>query len=297
MGCRAGVREPPVVTIAMPVLNASRTISTAIHSVLQQTLHNWELLVIDDGSADGTESIVHGYRDPRIRLIRDGERRGVPERLNQAIRLARGEFVARMDADDICYPTRLEVQLGFLHRNPEVDLVGSWILVFRDRGRPLGKRVAPSDHASLFRLLRWVPIPHPTFFGRRQWFLQHPYLAGTRNFEDQFLLLSSHHESRFAVLPRVLLGYREPPLLLRKQARYRLSYVRAFPMLTDALGVRPASILVASQMGKLLMDSMLLLLGREDLLLQRRQVPLTGTELDEWEAVRRAVSYPHGTLG
>jgi len=297
MGFRTAVKEPPVVTIAMPVLNASRTLATAIRSILQQTLHRWELLVIDDGSTDATESIVRSYRDPRIRLVRDGEHRGVPHRLNQAIQLARGEFIARMDADDICYPTRLGVQMAFLRRNPDVDLVGSWILVFRGRGMPLGKRVAPSEHASLFRLLRWVPIPHPTFFGRRQWFLRHPYLPGASNFEDQFLLLSSHHESRFAVLPKILLGYQEPPLLVRKQVRYRMSYVRAFPILADALGVSPASILVASQMGKLLIDSILLLLGREDLLLQRRQVPLTGMELGEWEAVRRAVSSPHGTLG
>ena len=119
-----------MVTIAMPVCNAAATILAAIRSMQLQTWRDWELLVIDDGSTDATVSLVAGLQDPRVRLIVGGGNRGLAARLNQAISLSRAPLIARMDADDIAYPARLEAQVEFLQREPGCDLAGCGVLIF-----------------------------------------------------------------------------------------------------------------------------------------------------------------------
>src|SRR5688500_12313854 len=98
----------PLVTIAMPVRNAAGTIRTAIRSIMQQTLSSWELLVIDDGSTDDSAWAARDLGDDRVAVLADGRREGLPARLNQAAAIGRGRYFARMDADDISYPERLE---------------------------------------------------------------------------------------------------------------------------------------------------------------------------------------------
>ena len=97
---------PPVVSVIMSMRNSAPTVGAAVRSVLMQTLRDWELIVIDDGSSDRSGSIVEGFHDERIRLIHEFSSAGLAVRLNQAVALARGEFIARMDADDICFPER-----------------------------------------------------------------------------------------------------------------------------------------------------------------------------------------------
>ncbi len=96
----------PLISIAMPVYNCETTVAASLRSILLQSYPRWELLVIDDGSTDATLEIVRGFQDPRIRIVADGEHRLLPCRLNQAIAMARGQFFARMDGDDIAYPAR-----------------------------------------------------------------------------------------------------------------------------------------------------------------------------------------------
>jgi len=271
----------PKVSIGMPAINAASTIGIAITSILIQDYPDWELIVIDDGSSDGTQEIVQGFGDERIRYLSDGARRGVAARMNQAVSLSRGEFFARMDADDICYQERLSSQVDFLQRRPYLSLTGSWVCVFRGEGVPLGKRGAPSQGAP-FRLTSWIPIPHPTFCGRRAWFVRNPYNDAASGFEDQFLLLTSYGRSSFAVLPRILLGYREERLRVAKQIRYRTAYFRTFPHLVKELGLLRSLVVSASHFPKLIAEIALLTLGREDVLLRHRQAPLEPGELEQW---------------
>src|SRR5205807_4384385 len=114
----------PLVSVVMTVLNGANTVGAAIRSIQLQTLQDWELIVIDNGSSDQSGAIVKGFDDPRIRLIREENTAWVAVRLNQAISASRGQFIARMDGDDICFPQRLALQVARLQEDPQVDLLG-----------------------------------------------------------------------------------------------------------------------------------------------------------------------------
>lgn len=115
-----------MISVIMPVHNAERYLPEAIESILAQTIADYEFIIVDDGSTDGTEEILHRYRlnDTRLNIIRNSERQGVTRSLNIALRHVQGEFVARQDADDFSRPTRFSEQLRFLSEHPNVDVVG-----------------------------------------------------------------------------------------------------------------------------------------------------------------------------
>ncbi|MBA3284207.1 MAG: glycosyltransferase family 2 protein, partial [Nitrosopumilus sp.] len=100
----------PKVTVLMPVYNASAYLHDAIQSILNQTFQDFEFLIIDDGSSDNSEIIIKGYKDKRIRFIKNEQNIGISATLNKGIELASCELIARMDADDVSYPKRLEKQ-------------------------------------------------------------------------------------------------------------------------------------------------------------------------------------------
>src|ERR1700686_3302238 len=114
----------PLVSVIMSMRNSAATVGAAVQSVLLQTLRDWEFIVIDNGSSDRSSSIVSGFNDGRIRLIREAPTTGLAYRLNQAVALSRGEFVARMDSDDVCFPDRLTRQVAGLQQDPRLDLLG-----------------------------------------------------------------------------------------------------------------------------------------------------------------------------
>ena len=118
----------PLVTIGLPCYNVEVTVLDTVRSVLAQTLNDWELVIVDDGSTDATLELVERIEDPRVRVLSDGVNKGRSVRLNDLHREARGKYVARMDADDLMFPQRLEKQVEFLEANPDIDLVGSGLV-------------------------------------------------------------------------------------------------------------------------------------------------------------------------
>src|SRR5260370_37503362 len=210
----------PIIRIGMPLRNSSATVARAIESVLAQQFAAWELIVIDDGSTDGTAEIVRRFADPRIRLVEHAENRGLATRLNEAVRLSMGEFFARMDGDDVMYPERLRLQHEFLQLHRDVDLVGGAVLVFRGDGIRLGMRGARRTHEQICaRPWSSFPIAHPTWTGRTAWFQNHPYPEDMIRAQDQALLRASFAGSPFATLGQIALGYREERLTLNKGVR------------------------------------------------------------------------------
>ena len=218
----------PLVSVIMSMRNSAATVGAAVRSVLRQTLRDWELIVIDDGSSDQSGAIVEGFHDERIRLVRESRSAGLAARLNQAVALAKGEFIARMDADDICFPERLARQVARLREDPHLDLVGCGAVVFASGGELIGEMPMGIDHQEIVaQPFVGFPFPHPTWCGRADWFRNNPYDSRLRYAEDQDLLLRSFRHSKLAGLNTVLLGYRQDRLALKKLLPGRATFMRS----------------------------------------------------------------------
>ena len=212
----------------MSMLDSASTVGAAVRSVLMQSLRDFELIVIDDGSSDQSSLIVEAFCDGRIRLVRESSSAGLSARLNQAVALARGEFIARMDADDICFPERLLRQVARLREDPKLDLIGCGAVVFTSAGELVGEMPIGLHHAEIVaRPFVGFPFPHPTWCGRASWFRNNPYDARLEYAEDQDLLLRSFRHSRLAGMNSVLLGYRQDRLALKKLLPGRTTFARS----------------------------------------------------------------------
>jgi hypothetical protein len=203
------MKRQPAVTVLLPAYNAQAWLDEALRSVLRQSFRDLELLIIDDGSTDGTAELVRRYADDRIRIVRHERNRGLIESLNEGIDLARGRFVARMDADDIAHPRRLERQLAFLEQRADVGICGTW---FRASGRRRQAKIRPPMHhddiaATLFFRSAFA---HPTVMFRRQFLDQNGlrYDPQAHHAEDYDLWVRARERTRLANLPEFLLEYR-----------------------------------------------------------------------------------------
>jgi len=222
------VSRPPLVSVIMSVLNGAATVGAAVRSIQMQTLQDWELIVIDNGSSDNTGSIVNGFGDSRIRLIREAPGAGLATRLNQAAALSRGEFIARMDADDVCFPERLARQIERLQQDPELDVLSCGAVVFTDHAELVGELPVGLTHCEIAaRPFVGFPFPHPTWCGRAAWFRANPYDYELMYAEDQDLLLRTFRTSKFGSLETVLFGYRQNQLDLRKLLPGRRTFIRS----------------------------------------------------------------------
>src|SRR5687768_3557201 len=156
----------------MPVFNTERYLKYALESVLAQTFEDFEFIILDDGSTDSSVHIIQEYaeNDERIRFF-PLEHRGYVSLLRRGLNHARGEFVARMDSDDICTPERFEKQVDFLRANPDVVAVGSQIVVIDPYGSKVEKPQHKLSHEEIEKELLngvgWAMV-HPTVTMRRE---------------------------------------------------------------------------------------------------------------------------------
>lgn len=203
-------RAAPLLTVAMSVLNGGKHLSLAVESIVNQSFRDWELLIIDDGSSDGSIERLRQLSDPRIRVVRDGLNKGLATRLNEAVELARGTFFARMDHDDIAHPERFSRQLSVLNADPKLDLLSTQCLTISESNEIVGiLPSAQSNEEICHAPWRGFYMPHPTWMGRLEWFRTHRYAEpGPYRCEDQDLLLRSFEQSKFAACAEILLAYR-----------------------------------------------------------------------------------------
>jgi glycosyltransferase involved in cell wall biosynthesis len=144
--------KQPAITVLLSVFNGRRYVSEAVESILAQTFRDFEFLIIDDGSTEPISELINSYRDPRIKLVRQ-ENRGLARSLNRGIKEATGEFIARMDADDVSAPRRLELQYEAISQNGDLDLVGSFFRVIDDKGEVVErKQILMDQDYRLWRL-------------------------------------------------------------------------------------------------------------------------------------------------
>lgn len=118
----------PEISILLCAYNAEVYIAKAVESTLRQTFRDFELIIIDDGSTDGTLDIIKSYQDTRITVVEDHH--DYIHSLNRGLRICRGRYIARMDADDIMEPTRLETQVALMDAHPEIAVCTSWAMAF-----------------------------------------------------------------------------------------------------------------------------------------------------------------------
>jgi glycosyltransferase involved in cell wall biosynthesis len=144
----------PRVSVLMTMFNADAYLRPAIESLLAQSYRDFELIIVNDGSTDGSAAVVEGFADPRIRPVHNEGNRGQTACLNQGLALARGEFVARQDADDLSHPDRLRRQMRFLDDHPGIALLGANAEQIDGSGRPLGRTDLPRDAPAI----RWANL-------------------------------------------------------------------------------------------------------------------------------------------
>jgi glycosyltransferase involved in cell wall biosynthesis len=198
---------PPIVTVLLPVYNGERYLREAVESILAQTFEAFELLIVDDGSTDGTEAICRSFSDPRIRVIRYEKNSGLVSALNDGIDQITTKYVARMDADDVALPERLARQLAFLESRPDIAACGSWARELVDgRLRAVMRRPTGEN----LRQTAWQPVPifHPTACLRTEVLQELRYRPEAIHAEDYDLWLRLCRDHRIDNLPAVLLHYR-----------------------------------------------------------------------------------------
>ncbi|MFC1862380.1 glycosyltransferase [Thermodesulfobacteriota bacterium] len=154
----------PKVTVLMPVYNGENYLGEAINSILNQSFREFEFLIIDDGSTDETNNIIASFKDRRIRIIENNGNIGLIASLNKGIDLAKGEFIARMDADDISLPDRLEKQIDFMNNHTDVGVLGTGFQIIDSNGIKYGLPLSfPTNHDFLqWSMYFYSPIVHPS---------------------------------------------------------------------------------------------------------------------------------------
>lgn len=200
----------PRVTVGLPFLNAERTLADAVRSVFAQTLTDWQLLLLDDGSTDGSLALARRVEDPRVRVLSDGRHRGLAARLNELAALAEAPLLSRMDADDLMHPERLARQVAWLEAHPDTDALGTGAWTMDADGTLHGKRWSDPLPATVAEVLRRELFVHPTVTFRTAFARAHPYDPGFPRAEDLALWCAIRPTARLAVIPEPLLFYREP---------------------------------------------------------------------------------------
>ena len=210
----------PKVTVLMPVYNGERYVGEAIESILAQTFTDFELLIVDDGSTDRTLSILREYarQDRRVVVLQNGSNLGLVPTLNRGLSATRGEYIARMDADDVSLPERLARQVAYMDQHPEVGVLGTNIVYIDAEGRLLNggrpKARRPMSSTLIHWMLLWrCAIYHPTVMIRRSVLEQtgFTYDPNFRHAEDRDLWTRLAKRTTIASLPDVLLHYRIRP--------------------------------------------------------------------------------------
>lgn len=234
------------VSILLPAYQAAGTVEAALRSVERQRFADWRCVVVDDGSTDDTAAIASAFasRDPRFELL-SRTHTGLVESLNAGLAFCDGDYIARMDADDVMHRDRLAAQTAWLEDHPELAAVGTWVRIF-PRGR-LGagwrayeRRINSIDSPDAVRREAFVemPIVHPTLMIRREVLAAHRYrdLGWAEDYDLILRLLAAGHD--IGVVPRRLLAWRDSPArATRADARCAMEQFTACKALVLANGI------------------------------------------------------------
>lgn len=225
----------PLLTIGIPFFNYRRYLLDAVRSIFAQTFTDWELILVDDGSTDGSIDIANSIDDPRVRVLpRDGKNLFLASRLNQIVKNAKGEYIARMDADDVSLATRLEKQIGLLRTNPNVDVVGTGSFTVDLEWNPFIVCRPPPQHAAITRhpSMHFVLL-HGSIIGKTEWFRRWKYNPHIRLAQDFDLFFRSYRYSTFANVPEPLYVIRFAGVTTKLTAKYKSVYYKSMALVLN----------------------------------------------------------------
>lgn len=217
----AAVNSAPLVSVLMSVHNCPAYVQRAMESIYQQTYGNLEFIIIDDASTDQTPAILERFKDARTRIYRNPSNLGLTKSLNIGLKLCRGKYVARMDADDISLPQRLAKQVEFLESHPDIAVVGSAYYRIDAADKPFGRREVPVDDAAIRRMLqRTCAFGHGTVMARREAILTcGGYDERFIYAQDFDLWLRMSERYKLANLPEPLYCWRSTPECISNRVR------------------------------------------------------------------------------
>ena len=196
----------------MPVYNAAKDLREAIDSILNQTYRDFEFLIVDDGSTDSSNEIICSYCDPRIQLIQNKQNVGIVDSLNIGLDVARGDYIARMDADDISLETRFSQQIALLEES-NADICGSHWLVINPKGKILSAKIVPTEKDAFTSHLAngVVPFAHGSIMLRKNFLTGHSLKYGPNKYAEDYYLWTQIFKDggRFINCNSFLYQYRE----------------------------------------------------------------------------------------
>lgn len=201
----------PFVSVIMPVYNSEQYISCSVKSILNQSYTNFEFIIIDDASTDETYKKLLEFKkkDKRIILIKNKKNEGVTKSLNKAIKIARGEYIIRMDADDWSYPDRFKFQIELMENNPDVVVSGSYIEICDSELKTKNLRKYHLDNDTIRKhIFRYSPFAHPATIWITKVLKQHPYNAAIEVSQDYELYFRVGKIGKFMNLDKPLLKLR-----------------------------------------------------------------------------------------
>jgi len=199
--------EQECISVIIPAYNSANNIEEAIDSMLNQTYQNIEVIVIEDGSSDNTIEVVRTFDDNRLKLLINEQNKGIVFSLNKGISYAKGEYIARMDSDDISFPERLSKQLKYLKQN-DLQVCGSSIEMFSSTSGTVTYPIAKED--TNFAMLFMSPLAHPTAFGLSSVFKKYGYRDVAAEDYDLWKRISIDCLN-IGNIPEILLRYRVHP--------------------------------------------------------------------------------------
>lgn len=271
-----------LVSVVIPFYNNEKTLLDTIKSVFNQTYKNWELILLDDGSTDGSLKIANSIQDNRVKVVSDGRNRGLVFRLNQSPSLVSGKYIARMDGDDLMHPQRLEKQMNLFFENPNLDLVDTGAYSIDESGNPIGVRGLVPINYKPSHILKNAMLLHASIIGKKEWFEKFPYDSAYIRTEDRELWLRSYKISKFG---RVM----EPLYIVREGKVNIKNYIKGLKMVIKVYKAYGRSILsnfflkaeIFKSYLKIFTVTILGFFNVHDIITKRRNASLTKEEVEK----------------
>ena len=183
----------PLVSILIPVYNTSAYLTRAIQSILDQQYTSMDIILINDGSTDASETIIQTCQDPRIRYVNNGKNMGLVHTLNKGVDLSNGKYIARMDGDDVSLPGRIAQQVGYLEAHPEVSVLATRVSLINEQDEPIGYWEADQQNIAPEEIRSFLPkdncLAHPSIMAKTELLKKYKYRSEQSQAEDYDLWL------------------------------------------------------------------------------------------------------------